>query len=249
MIRIGVLSEHPSKPEKRLLGKYTKEVVCHSENPFELVAVKLPYSTWDIEGLSAKKRKKIFEKGLSILREGSVDRIILTDFLQRYSTEVNADSFELLKKRMFPQWAYLCVKILAEKQRMDLLNAKVCIRDGEKERISRNLMRELCYDTRNLIICTDDVVRVKADCEAFADESGMRVKVTDKIPSGDADVFIDGEACNIRFGRNMVVDGVAFDYETGGFLVDMTELTACVGKFVTFDRKISFFSGKKKLTL
>ena len=69
MVRIGIISERPTKKERVFLERYKREVIKNDKNPFEMVAVRVPYSGKQIQRLpnkwvikSISKAKKILEK-------------------------------------------------------------------------------------------------------------------------------------------------------------------------------------------
>ncbi len=250
MIRIGLISEHPTKAEKRFFGEYTKEFLLNKKNPFELLTVTVPYSENQLERLRASRKNKAINKAKAILEKNGVERIFFSPSIRRVLNggDDTADT-DSAKHILFPKWAYVCVRLFSKRYGVDLLESKVCIRHCRMDRISEQFISQLCFDTKNLAVCTRDCNGAQAFREKFLDETGMAVKIADYEAWRDFDVVIDVDAAAVRIGRDLIVDGAVAEFELGGYEADLTEITAHVAQFVTFDRNLSFFSDKKKLTL
>lgn len=247
MVRIGIVSEQMKKNGKFFFGKYTKEYFTDENNPFELVCVSVPYSEKGFEKLSERKQKKVIGKALAILKNEYVSKIIASDFLKEYGL-IQCVTKEI-RRRMFVRWAYPCLRRVSEKCGISLLDSNVCIRESEWDRISETLAQQLRFDVKRLCICTDDEKRARQLCETVFDETGMHIKIVRKMSANEVDILVDADNCGIRFGRDLYVDGVAGDFNLNDYPVDLTEISAVVWDFVDIDQKISYFSGKKKLTL
>ncbi|MBQ7097711.1 MAG: hypothetical protein IJN96_06495 [Clostridia bacterium] len=247
MIRIGLISAHPTKPEKRFFGQYTKEFILNKKNPFELLAVTVPYSGCQFGKLRDSRKNRVINKAKAIMEKNGVERVFFSPSL-RCVPDAEADKCSA-KDVLFPRWAYVCVRLFSKRYGIDLLQSKVCIRHCRMDRISEQFISQLRFDTKNLAVCTNDFGGAQAIREKFLEETGMAVKIADYDAWRDFDVVIDVDGAAVRIGRDLVVDGAVADFELGGYDADLTEITAHVAQFVTFDRNLNFFSDKKKLTL
>lgn len=251
-MRIGVVSE--SAEEKVIFPRYTKETICDDRNPFEIFAVRLPYSADKIEKLSPKRRLAVIGKAIRYLEKADICCLVLSNCLRIYKEEL-ADVCRFVPipdgKEIFYKFVPDAVRRIADKGAVNLLNAKVCISAAGQDRITGYLMRELCYDIKNFTIFTDDIIRTNKLCESFAEETGLLPKTADKknIASKNTDVLIDLDRHRVRVGRNIVIDGVEFDFKLGGYSVDMLDIAACLGDIDLTGRVISYNCGKNKLTL
>lgn len=250
MIRIGLISEHPTRPEKRFFGEYTKELILSNKNPFELLTVTVPYSETQLGKLKTSRKNRVINKAKTILEKNGVEKIFFSPSVRcAVNGEDDATAADFAKHILFPKWAYVCVRLLSKRYGIDPLRAKICIRHCRMDRISEQFVSQLCFDTKILAVCTNDYSGAQALRDKFLDETGMAVRIADYDAWRDFDIVIDVDGALVRIGRDLVVDGAVVGFELGGFEADLTEITAYVAQFVTFDRNLSFFSDKKKLTL
>ncbi len=248
MVRIGFISEQQIKPKRVFWKKYNEEFLRSPSNPFELVAVTVPFSKNSFLHLNDKRRNKVLEKAIRSLSEKGTEKILLSPFLKETLTEKGIEMQVIKEKELFFSWAYGCVKKVSLLCGINLFEAKVCIRADKLERLSENLMAQLCFDVKNLFVCTPKNENVRTVCNRFFEETGMYVRVVERA-AGDEDIMIDTDRLEVRVGRDMIIDGAAPEYEIGDFEIELPELAACVAKKFDVDEKLSFFSGKKKLTL
>lgn len=94
------------------------------------------------------------------------------------------------------------VRRLASQCGVDLMRSVICIRDKKASRISEYLIRELCFDTKRILLCTEELETAEELRAAFAAETGMYVSVAgmQSEASAAADVFIDADEMKIRLG-------------------------------------------------
>lgn len=250
MIRIGLISVHPTKPEKRFFGQYTKEFILNKKNPFELLVVTVPYSGCQFGKLRDSRKDRVISKAKSIMKKNGVERVFFSPSIECVLSDVYATADKCSAKDvLFPKWAYVCVRIFSKRYGIDLMESKVCIRHCRMDRISEQFISQLRFDTKNLAVCTKDFHGARTLREKLLDETGLAVKIADYEAWRDFDVVIDVDGAAVRIGRDLVVDGAVADFDLGGYDADLTEITAHVAQFVTFDRNLNFFSDKKKLTL
>lgn len=249
MVRIGFITEHPTKPKKLFWGEYTKDVFLNEKNPFELISVIIPYSQNSLKRMNPKRLKRVIDKAIGVLENDGTKHVLYSPFIKQISYDDNASGYAEVKKSLFEKWAYACVMNVAEKYNMKLLDAKVCISDSKLDRISETLMAMLCYDTQNLVLRTDNQNKAQQVRDRFFEETGMNIKITNHININAVDVLIDVDNASVRFGRNLLIDGVSGDFELAGLPIDPVEITAYLGDFGINNRNLYYFSGKKKLTL
>lgn len=258
-MRIGIVSECIREEEKALkrfwIRKYVTETISDINNPFEVVVLKLPYTLEKIRTMSGKRRASVFRKTVGFLEKEAVDSVVLSNGLKDYQNEIAcicqkfsvADGFKLFYK-FVPD----AVRRISDRCSLKLLDAKVCISSMQEDRITEYLVREMCYDIKNLTICTNDVKRVKLFCDDFAKETGFFPRVVDINNCASrkvADIFVDIDENKVRIGRNVVIDGVNFDFKLNGYPVNMLDIVACLKEIDVSDRVISYNCGKNKLTL
>ncbi len=247
MTRIGIITGHPTKPKRRFFGGYTKEAILSEKNPFSLTVVYVPFGEDELRELTGRKAEKILTKAKKLLSE-PVDHIVLSDGFDNFFQ--NEQQWLKSAARLeFLSAAPGCIRRISAECGMNLMDAKVCIRDSESDRISETLMKKLCFDTKSMVLCTKDRERGKVICEKFLDETGMVVPVVRGFQDSRADVVIDADRGEIRFGKSVRIDGILLDFELGGANVDSLRVAACLGDFDITGRILSYLSGKKKLTL
>ena len=250
MLRIGLISEHRTKPRRFLWGKYTTDILKYSQNPFELVVVTVPFSECMFEKLKKKKKGRIVERAQRCLERNGVDRIVLSTFMKTQMTDsMLTKKCDCQKRRLFSEWAYPCVKRMSAKCGINLMNAGICIRKARWGTDCEGIFEKLQYDTRRLAFCTRELQKGRMVCEKVSEDTGMPIKVVEYEAATEFDVVVDMDECWVRIGRDLIIDGAALEYNLGDFSADMTDISGVMCDFVTFEGKILLFSGKKKLTL
>ncbi len=250
MVRIGFVSEQKTRSKKIFRREFTKEIVSKPTNPFEIIAIALPFSKEELLARRQKKQQKVSERALNLLREEGVERIFFSHELGEMLKTLSPGYVPETKKsrKLFFSWAYRCVKRITVTCGIKLLDAKVCIRTNKLDRLSENLMMQLCYDVKTLFLCTPRCDASDGVCRRFFEETGMCVRASESL-AGDEDIVIDVECMEVRVGRDAVIDGAAPELDVGGFEIHLPELAACIFEEFDTNEKLSFFSGKKKLTL
>lgn len=254
-MHIGIVSEYTGENQKIFcLKKSIKEIITDGNNPFELTTVRLPYTADRIKKMTGKCRILLIKKAVVFLKKSGVSHIVLTDFLKKYSNEITvvcggipiADG-----RKEFYKYIPDAVRIAAKKCSIELLDAKVCISTIRADRITEYLLRELCYDIKNLTVCTEDTENAKMLCRGFSEETGFFPKITSTVQNSPnkAEVLIDLDNGRVRVGRNVVIDGVEFDFNLNDFEVNMLDIAFCLTDIDIFGRVISYNCGKNKLTL
>lgn len=254
-MHIGIVSEYTGENQKVFcFKKSVKEIISDEHNPFELTAIRLPYTVDRIEKMTEKRRISLMKKAVLRLKKSGVNQIVLTDGLKQYRNEIMAvcDGISVAEGRKeFYKYIPDAVRVAAKKCSIELLDAKVCISTIRADRITEYLLRKLCYDIKNLTVCTEDTEKAKMLCREFSEETGFFPKITAAVQNSPnrADVLIDLDNARVRIGRNVVIDGVEFDFNLNGFEVNMLDVALCLPDIDIFGRVISYNCGKNKLTL
>lgn len=253
-MHIGIVSEYTGEKKKFYLKKYVTEIISDERNPFEFTAVRLPYTADRIIKMTEKRRMLLVKKAVILLKKAGISHIVLTNGLKKYSNEIMAVCGGISVadgRKEFYKYIPDAVRIAAKKCSIELLDAKVCISTIRADRITEYLLRELCYDIKNLTVCTEDAENAKMLCRDFSEETGFFPKITSAVQNSPnkADVLIDLDNNRVRIGRNVVIDGVEFDFNLNDFEVNMLDIALCLPDIDIFGRVISYNCGKNKLTL
>lgn len=249
MIRIGIVSERPRKKERLFFERYQRAVIINDKNPFELVAVRIPYSSEQLEGISEQRLCKSVSKARNLLKNLGAEKILVSDGLKEYFDSEQLSVKKSQRDEMFLLTVPRCIRQFSQKCGLMLPVHKICIRANKMDRITEYLLRELCFDARALILCTDDPKSALAICERLFDDFGLAVQVVESFAEADADILIDTAAPSVRIGRDLIVDGAELDFELDGICVDFLEVAVCLKGFDPSMRVKAFLSNKKKLTL
>jgi len=199
--------------------------------------------------MNEKKLSRMMEKAETLVGANNVKKVFYSPLLEEVCQIDNSDEVRKAKKRIFEKWVYPCVIENSEKCGINLMDGKVCIRSDNPEKISEVLIQKFCLETKRLSLCTGNRKKAQVICEKLLENYGMTPAVVSKAESESVDVLIDADEGFVRIGRNLTIDGVAMDMDLHGFSIDPVAITAYIGDFAVTDRKISYFSGKKKLTL
>ncbi len=247
---IGIVSERTD--EKTCFATFVKETIFDEHNPFGIVAIRLSHTAEKLEKFTSKRRTAIIRKAIRRLEKADVHHIVFSESLRKYKHELMCeDVFVANGENIFYKFVPDAVRKAAHRCSVNLLASKVCITAAGQDRITEYLMREMCYDIKNLTVFTDDTERTQRMCESFAEDTGLFPQTSDikNSASKNADVLIDLDRHRVRVGRNVVIDGVEFDFKLNGYSVNMLDIAACLGDVDLSDRVISYKCGKNKLTL
>ncbi len=247
MVRIGVLDLRRKKCPLWFLGKYKKEFIISPENPFEVVGIRLPCSLGQFEKLKLKNQKKLVKRAKKKLEKDNVTEIIFSKDIRKYC--LFDGLFEEKRKQIFLSLVPEHIRALTEKCGIKLPVDEICIKNTRMDRINGYFLDEICYDAARIKICTENTEKAKKICERFYDDTGLLVRVTKVPETVDADIFIDADIMRLRIGTDILIDGDEFEMLVGDYLVDGLDALACVRNVDFRKRILSYFSGKKKLTL
>ncbi len=88
---------------------------------------------------------------------------------------------------------------------IDLMRSVVCICDKKASKISECIIEEIRFDTKRIVLCTENVAAAEKFCAEFAAETGMYVITIDMrsgVPKG-ADAVIDTDELKMRLGGDV----------------------------------------------
>ncbi len=234
---IGLVSEPKAYTRKifikALLNIPVKDTVADGKNPFDLEVRILPLSKKRMNKMSAEKLCSKILKLKKTLHLRGAEKVIISRGLKKVCLRKGIMPEKLSDvngKNLFLKLAPFCIRELSKKCQIDLMHRPVCIRDNEMDRISEYLMRALCFDVKNLTICTKNSSRAHAVCEAFYDETGFLVRVCDQPPK-NAVITIDVDRCMLTVGSDLYVSEAEFGYDLGGYDVSHTDVAVCLPNF------------------
>lgn len=241
-MRIGIISELTIKP-RNPFERYQREFIYSEKNPFELIIVRLPYSAERLAKISPKRIKQSVFKAEEILKTLGADKIIYSELLKEYSDIVNNN-----RNQAFSSIIPHCIRSIAPKCGIYPPDCRICIRTNKMDRITEYLAREMCYDTKKLILCFPENCNVTDFQEQFYNETGFFAEIT-YSSTADAEILVDLINPSVRIGRDILIDGAELDLELGGCNVDFLEVAACINSLDISKKISSYIMGKKKLTL
>lgn len=227
---------------KRILRIKIKEEIKNAANPFDLVVGIVPFSEFRLEKMKRSRLETIIRKQQQYLSSCGIKKIVYSDFLKGICKEKGVLLGEVDDETgnvVFLKLAPVCVRQTAKKCGIDLMNALVCIRDVKAGRISEYLMRELCFDTKSLVLCTQNKEHAENICEEFFEETGFLVNTLDYcIPKSD--ICIDVDLGEISFGPDLYVRTFDMGFELNGYEVKHTEIAACLPKLCTSEIRCQY---------
>ncbi len=233
---IGLITEPKSYTRKyfliRLLKLRAFEKIAAVGNSFDVRAEVLPFSHQGLEKLSAFRLEKLISRRVRLLKKAGVAQLILSEYLFKLCTCKGIDTSGFANgqgRRIFLSLMPLCIRQTAKKSDIDLFSANVCIRDTKMDRISEYLIRELCYDTKKLYLCTQNSRSAKSFCETFFDETGLWVDVCDRL-NFHCDILLDVDNSRLQIGNDLFVVDAKLNYNFGGYSVSHTDAATLLSK-------------------
>ncbi len=231
---------------KRLLRKKPRKMESKNKNPFDLIVEIIPFSEEALEKMSSYLLEKLITKRCKRLKHCGVDEIIYSDFLEK----LLAEKAVFLRKQTGQNLFFLkktpaCIRHTAEKCGIDLLKSTICIREVNAGRISEYLMRELCFDTKRIVICTKNKKSAREICDRFFEETGLLVNVFD-YDERTANICIDTDANEVKFGPDLYVRDADLDFDFGGYKVSNIRAAGLLTEFEP--QKIRWLYSHKKIS-
>ena len=229
---IGLISEPKSYTRKLLIKRFLKinvsDNITGTLNPFDMYAEVLPFSNRYLESMSANRLNKLINKKIHRLEKYGITKFILSDYLYKLcqAKDITTSSFaNRCGKKLFLAISPLCIRQTAKNHSINLLRSSVCISDTKMDRISQYLLRELCFDTKKLILRTNNTDAAKNFCERFYDETGLWVEVS-SVLNLNTDILIDVDNCEIKIGRDLFIRDARFDFDLCGYSVCHTDIAS-----------------------
>lgn len=227
---IGVVTQPKKNTKahvfKRIFGCIpVKRAVC-AENPFELIIAILPYDAATLRRKSVLRVRKIAERAKRKLAKKGAEPVVFSETFMDIFCEKGLYEYcgqQKNSKELFLKYAPLCIRQTADEIGMKLFESRVCISDGEMERISEYLINSLCFDVKNLTVITQKEQKANEICEKFYDETGFLIEVrTDAAHKFD--ILIDVDKGCVRFGNNLAVRGADMGYNLFGYDINQQTL-------------------------
>ncbi len=240
-MRLGIIDQRLKRGSCCFFEKIEREKIESGNNPFELIVARIP----ELENKTPERKRKYRAKAEKILKKENVDRIILSKPVKEACGISGSDE----RNRLFIEFVPNCIRRLAKSCGLKILESKVCIRDNNPGRITEYLLRELCFDTKRIEICSENRKQTEKIRDVFYEDTGLLITISENPEKSDAEIEIDVQKPSVRIGRDMVVDGIEFGFDLGGCDVDSLEVAATLKNVSVADRISSYLLGKKKLTL
>lgn len=246
MIRIGVISERKTNEPKGFLKKYKITAFLSEKNPFELLMAELPYSKKRLEKMPYYRIENVLMRAERVLRAAGAEHIVMCEELREYGVSEN---IQKEKRKLFLSFAPECIRTFAPACGMKLPVNKICIRDSKLDRITEYLIQELSFDAKGFLLCTENIQGAERLAEYLFEERGFPLSIKDTSHREKSEVVVDVDAMQVRTGRDLIVDGIEFDFDSGGYSIDSLEVACLLNCPKSFLRISSYILGKKKLTL
>ncbi len=245
MLKLGIIAERQING-KRCLFEKLKSVECLSENnPFELFVVKIPYR----QSGSARGLERKIKKARKLLEEQQVQEIIFSRKLKEYCENLYSDKFSEERNRLFLKISPMCIKQTTSLCGIKLLESEICIRDNNPGRIMEYLLKELCFETKKIVVCTKAKELAEKIRDDFYEETGFLIDISKDTDALNADIEINVQKPSVRIGRDVLIYGAELDFDLMDCDVDFLEVAACLDGFDASERISAYLLDKKKLTL
>lgn len=233
---IGLVTEQMPHTRKswliRLFRITTYKKIASPQNGFVALLAELPYSIKWLERQTPQRLERLMVKTLAKL-EKQASKQVLSEYLKKLcqSKGVLSEKTDNYKaRRLFLRLSSQCIRQTAKKCGIRLIDAVVCIRDTKMDRISEYLLKELCYDVNNIVVCTKNQAGAKAICESFYDETGLLVRILDTDDFVNSDIMVDVDEAFIKFGRDLYVTGADLGFDFKGLYFNHFEIAHLINK-------------------
>ncbi len=245
VLKLGIIAERQINGKRWLFEKLKSVEYLSERNPFELYVVKIPYrQSKSITGLQRK-----IKKATKILGEQQVETIIFSKTLKEYCENLGSERFPEERNRLFLKISPMCIKQITSICGMNLLESEICIRDNNPGRIMEYLLKELCFETKRIVVCTKEKELAAKICDDFYEETGFLIDISKDTDAMNADVEINVQKPSVRIGRDILIYGAELDFDLMDCDVDFLEVAACLDGFDATKRILAYLLDKKKLTL
>ncbi len=231
-MKIGIIATPKAYKRRFFLWEILKiikiEEIKSAANPFELIMGVIPLSDVRLKKMSPQKAERLLLNAKDRLKRFGAEKVLYTDFIKNVCREkgilrdmTTDDSGDKLFLMLMPR----CIRETAKKCGMNLLETSVCIRTDKAGRISEYLMKSLCFDTKNIVMCTKNKEHAQKNCDSFFEETGLLVRNIgfNEVPNG---IVIDTEKRSVSFGRDLYVNEVDMGFNLDGYIVKHREIAA-----------------------
>lgn len=221
-MKIGLITEPKAYTGKiffkRILGAGIREEIKNSDNPFEAVVQVLPFSKKKLMGMSPVKLKKRIKREQQRLYRCGIEKIVYSVFIKELCRDKNVLMADITSNgdKVFLSLVPRCIRETAKKCGINLISSSICIRDIKMDRISEYLMQELCFDTKNLAISTQNIHRARMICDRFYEETGLLVDVSESFEKL-ANICIDVDLAEVSVGNDLIIRNVDFGFDLCGY--------------------------------
>lgn len=250
-MKIGIIAAPKAYKRRFFLREIFRiikvEEVKSAANPFELVVGSLPFSEEKMKKMSARKAERLLLDAKNRLERLGAEDIVCCGFLKNLcrEKEILSDmAADDRGDRLFLMMMPICIRETAKKCGTNLLDTSVCIRTDKAGRISEYLMQSLCFDTKNIVLCTRNKEQAQKICDRFFEETGLLVRNVgfEESPGG---IVIDTEKGCVSFGRDLFVSEVDMGFDLFGYSVKHQEIAALLKDYKphTLEWKYSYKSG------
>ena len=231
---IGLVTEQPANTRKnwfkRLFRIKTYKKIQNIEAGIDVLVVEIPYSVNELEGKTPSRLERRLYKVIEQL-EKQVTAMILSDNLKELCKSkgiLQRQTDNSKTKRLFLKLCPDCIRQTAKLCGIQMIGSVLCIRDTKMDRISEYLLRELCYDVNNIVICTKNRKVAEELCERFYDETGLLVKVSDADIS--ADIIIDVDDATVSVAKDLYVKDADLGYDFQEYKANHLEVAQIINK-------------------
>ena len=236
---IGLVTEQPLNTGKnwfkRLFRIKTYKKIQNIETGIDVLAVELPYSVAELAGKSSSRVERWLSKIIERLKR-QTETVILSDEVKelcKIKGILPTQTDDSKTKRLFLKLCPDCIRKTAKQCGIQLIESVLCIRDTKMDRISEYLLRELCYDVNNIVVCTKNLKAAEDFCERFYDETGLLVKVSEVDVTATITIDVDDAVVSVK--KDLYVAGADLGYNFGEYKVNHLEVAQIINK-KDFDR-------------
>ncbi len=215
---------------KRLFRIKTYKKIQNIEAGIDVFAVELPYSIKELNAKTHIGLERYFNKIVERLEKQMV-ATVLSDGLKELCQSkgiLQRQIDDSKPKKLFLKLCPDCIRQTAKLCGFQLIDSVLCIRDTKMDRISEYLLRELCYDVNNIVVCTKNRVAAEEICERFYDETGLLVRVLDAEMVSDIIVDVDNAVVLIK--KDLYIKSADLGYDFQGYKVNHLEFAQIINK-------------------
>ena len=232
MISIGVLSVQ--KKKGKLIHIVEKNV---GEIKFTIAQISYPDCRF-------KLTEKMYVKGLTVL----VKNILKRRGIENIISEYPGSTSKCVQIPLTDEYMKKCATETAK--HMEFTNDTVYLLDKNMAYTDYNLLVEVCLKSKNFCLLTDNRGKAEEMCDELYIEYGVFPDVYNyahKIPYR-AEWIIDFDKMRIKLNSNIIIDGVALEFDIDEINLDFSYLISIYPEIIHYASFKSWTSGKNQLT-